>query len=302
MIHRIHKQLKDFTPYTYHSVIMSIISPRSYSYVVNRLRNFFLKRGFLEVHTQNRLSILAACEDPTTISTFFYLNNKWPLPQTGQMWLEWEMLNDPRPAGYFCVSTSYRQEPRPIPGRHEMIFPMFEFEQHGGVEELRQMECELLRYLGYGTEHQLIFNESNYSTVASAYETKDVTSDHENRLYTDHGSVFFLRNFPEYTSPFWNMARNEDGTAKKIDVILSGQETIGSAERCCDKDEMRHRFNTISGGEYSRLLYNTFGKDRVDKELNDFLRLPFIRRSGGGIGLTRLIRSLSMEGLMPKQS
>ena len=83
----------------------------------------------MEVHTQNRLSILATCEDPSTISTYSYAGQVWPLPQTGQMWLEYEMLKHPnRAPGYFCVSTSYRNEADPIPGRHDLIFPMFEFE------------------------------------------------------------------------------------------------------------------------------------------------------------------------------
>ncbi len=42
----------------------------------------------IENMTQSRLSILAACEDPTTISTYNYAGEVWPLPQTGQMWLE----------------------------------------------------------------------------------------------------------------------------------------------------------------------------------------------------------------------
>ncbi len=40
------------------------------------------------------------------------------------------------------------------------------------------------------------------------------------------------------------MARNDDGnTAKKMDVILGGMETIGSAERSCDVDMMRDTFH-----------------------------------------------------------
>ena len=65
----------------------------AFSYAVNLLRNFFLARGFVEVHTQDRLSILAACEDPTTVATYEYEGAVWPLPQTGQMWLEYELLN-----------------------------------------------------------------------------------------------------------------------------------------------------------------------------------------------------------------
>ncbi len=48
------------------------------------------------------------------------------------------------------------------------------------------------------------------------------------------------------------MARNDDGnTAKKMDVILGGMETIGSAERSCDVDMMRDTFHSITDGAYS---------------------------------------------------
>ena len=64
----------------------------------------FLKKGFVEVHTQNALSILAACEDPETVSKYDYQGNVWPLPQTGQMWLEDVLLNDPDNKGLLhCI-------------------------------------------------------------------------------------------------------------------------------------------------------------------------------------------------------
>ena len=75
--------------------------------------------------------------------------------------------------------------------------------------------------------------------------------------------------------------------ANKIDVILSGQETIGSAERSCSADEMRHDFYSVSNGLYAKLLFNKFGKDRVVSELEEFLSYDFFPRSGGGIGVTR---------------
>ena len=64
-----------------------IINPKKYTDIAAALRSFFLNKDFLEVHTQNRLSILAACEDPTTVATYDYAGEIWPLPQTGQMWL-----------------------------------------------------------------------------------------------------------------------------------------------------------------------------------------------------------------------
>lgn len=277
-----------------------IIKSKHFHYVVNMLREFFIHKGFVECHTQNRLSILAACEDPTTIRTFDYNNKVYPLPQTGQMWLEYELLKDSSVNGYFCVSTSFRYEPNPIPGRHALIFPMFEFELKGNMDELEKLEKELLVHLGY--DDICIFGEGNYEDVAKIYDTKDISHDVEQKIYKDNGPVFFLKNFPEYTSPFWNMKRNQNNlTANKIDVILSGMETIGSAERSCDVDDMLHRFKHISNGMYAKILYDQFGTTRVDGEMNDFLSNVFIERSGGGIGITRLISSMLKEGLIPPE-
>jgi aspartyl/asparaginyl-tRNA synthetase len=277
-----------------------IINTKQFHYVVNTLRTFFVNQGFLECHTQNRLSILAACEDPSTLRTFEYNGKIYPLPQTGQMWLEYELLTNPEPPGYFCVSTSYRYEPNPVPGRHALIFPMFEFEMKGGMEELEKLERKLLCFLGY--DKKIKFAEGNYVDVCEKYDTKDVDHEVEQKLNEDYGCVFFLKNFPEYTSPFWNMHRPFGGdTSNKIDVILSGMETIGSAERSCDVEDMYQRFNTISNGEYAQILYDKFGKERVQAELDEFLQHHFFKRSGGGIGLTRLISSMVKEGLIPKE-
>jgi len=81
-------------------------------------------------------------------------------------------------------------------------------------------------------------------------------------------------------------------TANKIDVILSGMETIGSAERSCDVDNMLNRFKHISNGMYAKILYEQFGTKRVDGEMNEFFSNVFIERSGGGIKITRLISSI----------
>ena len=274
-----------------------IIPPCEFSTVIQKLRDFFLKKGFVEVHTQNRLSILAACEDPTTIQTYDYAGKKWPLPQTGQMWLEYELLKNPSVPGYFCVSTSYRNEPNPVPGRHNLIFPMFEFEGKGTFENLLDTERELLEYLGYGKAESI--PSDDYVNIAKKYNTRDLEHEHENKIYTDYGNAFLLTNFPIYTSPFWNMKYDsKENHSKKCDVIMSGQETIGSAERSCDPKDMKHLFDTISNGMYAKTLYNLFDKTRVDTEMAEFLKFDFFPRWGGGIGVTRLINSMKKENLM----
>ena len=262
----------------------SLIDPRKYSNAVDLLRSFFLSKGFLEVHTQNRLSILAACEDPETVAIYNYGGNVWPLPQTGQMWLEHELLTNPEESGFFCVSTSYRAEPNPVPGRHETIFPMFEFEMKGGVDDLKAMEIELCEHLGLSLEPDKI---KKYDSWADDYKVKELDHGHEAAIGRG-----MITDFPEWTSPFWNMSRNNDGTSRKIDVILNGMETIGSAERSTDKAQMRETFHTISDGGYAALLYRKFGEERVENELDEFLKFDFFPRSGGGIGVTRLISAL----------
>lgn len=265
-----------------------LIDPQNYTFTVNKLRNFFLDKGFSEVHTQNRLSILAACEDPFNVATYNYAGQVWPLPQTGQMWLEHELLSRPESKGFFCISTSYRQEPNAIPGRHDIIFPMFEFEFPGTIVDLKKMEYELCKYLGFDS-----ITEKTYKEWQDHFKVQgELESSHEESMYNNFGSCM-ITDFPEFTSPFWNMSRYEDGVhSKKIDVILGGMETIGSAERSTNVDQMRDTFHTITNGEYSQLLYKLFGKDRVEAELERFLSFDFFPRVGGGIGMTRMIKAL----------
>jgi aspartyl/asparaginyl-tRNA synthetase len=261
----------------------------AFSEIVNKLRQFCLDKNFIEVNTQDRLSILAACEDPDTVATYEYAGNVWPLPQTGQMWLEYELLTRPQLAGVFCVSTSYRNEQNPVPGRHKLIFPMFEYELKGGIKDLEAFNTELLEYLGFGESSS--FTYKTYDELKAHYETEELTHAHENRMEKDFSPIVFCGDFPTYTSPFWNMKKNGDSHAHKIDVIMYGDETIGSAERSTNPIAMKESFYTISNGKYAEKLFQLFGKDRVERELNDFLKLDFFPRSGGGIGLTRMINA-----------
>lgn len=273
-----------------------IIDSEKFNKVINKLRSFFLSKNFIEVHTQNRLSILAACEDPFNVQTFQYAGKVWPLVQTGQMWLEYEILSKPDVAGYFCITTSYRMEPNPVPGRHDIIFPMFEFEFKGDINELVELQKELLVHLGYNNSN---FYENDYKVIAKEFGTVELEHEHEEKLYTDKSPVAFIKNFPEFTSPFWNMRRNpNDDTSYKVDVILSGMETFGSAEREVDKDVMRAKFESIMEGSYKNKLFELFGEERTRAELDEYLELNFIKRSGCGIGVTRLIKSMEKEGLL----
>jgi len=264
---------------------------KTYDVVVNKMREYFRSKGFLEVPVQSRLSILAACEDPQTVASFGYEGSIWPLPQTGQMWLEYELLKNPDWNGCYCISTSYREEKNPIPGRHDKIFPMFEFESKGSINDLRKLNKGLLDHLEIPAPEIL-----KYDAVCEKYGVDILETEHETALWEDVGDSISLEYFPRRTDPFWNMKRNEGdpNLYNKIDVLLYGMETIGSAERATNVQQMREDFYTISNGEYAQLLFKQFGKERVVKELEEYFSHAMIPRFGGGIGLTRMGRAYNL--------
>jgi len=180
---------------------------------------------------------------------------------------------------------------------------MFEFESKGGQKEMINLEKDLLEHIGFdkvgGTIDVPEYPEVEYRDMMKKYNAVDLEHEHEQQMEKDYGPVLFLKNFPYHTSPFWNMKKEGD-TASKIDIIVHGIETIGSAERSCDKDEMRNQFLTISDGGYANLLFDKFGYKRVNYELDAFLDHDFFPRFGGGIGVTRMIRAMEMSDLTNK--
>lgn len=281
--------------------MIGYVDTLDFDQVWEKIYDFFKnKKGFRNCHGQSRFSIMAACEDPSTITTMEYAGQVWPLPQTTQMHLEWELMNRPEENGFFSMCSSYRNEPNPIPGRHNLCFPLLDFETKGDMQTLIQLESELLEHLGYkGPFPQIDYDDALRRYGLDPSKGDELEHEHEERLCEELGPVVFLKNFPKHTSPFWNMALHPGGEhAYKVDVILSGQETFGSAQRSSNVKEMRDMFHTISDGEYANILYKEFSKERVENELEEFLALPFIPRCGGGIGITRLIRSMKKEGLM----
>jgi aspartyl/asparaginyl-tRNA synthetase len=274
-----------------------------YSELVQKMREFFLKKNFIEVPDGIRLSILAACENPHSIVPYCLTDEngeqiKYPLQQTNQMVLEEQLLQNPEWDGVFCVTTSYRDEKKPIEGRHKKVFKMVEFESKGTIKDLIKLESELLQYLGFDSPIEV-----NYDDVCDEYGGVEILEDeHETKMWNEKGPVISLQNFPLRTNPFWNMKEGENGTFNKVDVILYGQETFGSAERSCDPDRMREMFYTIEDGKYAGKLFELFGRERVEQELEEFLSHKFFSRVGGGIGMSRLLRAYELMMESKKES
>jgi len=266
-----------------------------YNELIQKMRNFFLIKGFTEIPDGIRLAILAACENPHSIMTYNITDEKgesvtYPLQQTNQMVLEEVLLENPELEGVFCITTSYRDEKNPIPSRHKKVFKMVEFEMKGNMKDLVKFQSELLEYLGFDSPVEV-----NYEDVCEEYGGVSILEDeHESRMWKEKGSVISLQNFPRRTNPFWNMLGQGNGIFNKVDVILYGQETFGSAERSCNVNEMREMFYTIEDGKYSEKLFELFSKERVEEELEEFLKHNFIPRVGCGIGFSRLLRAYKL--------
>jgi hypothetical protein len=73
------------------------------------------------------------------------------------------------------------------------LFPLFEFEIKGGLDELIELEMELLEFLGFGKRST--YGSGDYLDIAEKYNTKFIEHEQEQKIYKDFGSAFFLKNF-----------------------------------------------------------------------------------------------------------
>lgn len=265
------------------------VDPREFHYIIGKFRTFFLERGYIEVYTQNRVTVLAACEQPENVVTYRLRGEKFPLPQTNQMHLEDLLLDHPDLGKIFTVSTSTRAEIDPLPGRHNTVFPLFEFEALGDAEGLPETLTALVRHLGYEGRITTV----NYGKACKELGATTIGAKEEIELCRRYDGVVLLTGFPP-SETFFNMR-----PGCKHDLLLPGVgEAVGSAPRSCDRAEMRRGF----GGEYAESLYREFGKERVEKELNAYLGHKFLPRYGGGCGITRWLTWMRCAGLLPLPS
>lgn len=180
---------------------------------------------------------------------------------------------------------------------------MFEFVFGGALDDLAELLEDLLCAFGVSEQHMA---RMTYAQAAERFDTgevvdrKEVTHAAEEAMYTDGGlQACLVTDFPERTSPFWNMARDpQTGLARKIDVVMA-QQVMGGAQCSRSPEEMRRLFETMQGGLYAETLRERCGKQFVDQELDDYLALPVhIVRSGCGVGLARLVQSLQRMQLL----
>ena len=261
------------------------INMRDYSEVVRRVRQFFEEKGWYEVFNQSRLSILSASMDPNTIVTYNFAGQVWPLPQSGQLWLEYELLSHPEAPGVFCLSSSY----------NDGASPLVEFETRGSMKELLVLETQLLEHLGFDVKELFVHNEC---VLEENLPKEGGVGSDEGTCDGTVADVIF-NNVPNSLLPFWNMKQGTDSYTGNMEVvILHGKETIRSAARATNKEEMRNLFCNTRDGDYAKSLFSKFTKERVLEELDKYLQYDMVDRCGGEIGVTALIRAMNQSNIL----
>lgn len=312
------------------------VTPREYSIVKNAINDYArITLGLTEMPPVPTLGLarLAACEDPDTIVSVKLPKNDvvdgdemedFPLPQTGQMAMEYLMMRYPYHNGFYTNTVSWRNELHPTPGRHRRQFNMFEMEWWTDMGGMIDVQSDLFKKLGLKPPSDELlsalpeafqprtkggFPEAEYLDIAKHYGVKELENEHEMALWKDFGSpVFFITHFPDFSNPYWNMAAHptRKGIMLKTDGILCGIESTGGAQRENDVN-MYERFLTQSEGQYRQKLYDKAGgQEVIDTEINDYLTLvkefnartdilSKRPRSGFGSGLERIVRALKLS-------
>lgn len=202
------------------------------------------------------------------------------------------------PKGYFAHNTSTRDEYKAGDGRREFKFPLTEFEfinetEESGFDELALFLSKLITHLGFSPPEMVYYEDECYHLG-----TEFIGDEEEQALCEKYGSVVLLGKFPLRTDPYWNMRHAGCDIYDKIDVIIHGFESIGSAVRSCNVREMRTNICLQDEGNYLRTMYEYFGKERVDTEIEEYFDYDFIPRCGGGLGMSRIIRGMKIEGIL----
>ncbi len=263
-----------------------------YNAMVRSLRSFFQdKKGFIEVPAQSRPSIFAT-QTAESIGQFAVNNIPFPLPQSNLLCLDYEMLKNPEWKGVYSISTRYQDDSTP---EQESTCPIFEFCVPGNCNDLKRFHDELLLFLGFEQSIPLLYEE-----VCKKYETQSLQAYHKATLAQEISAVITLEDFPSRTFPFWNTKYAGNGVYHKSETLLHGISVITSQEQETNGEKLREGFFSLNQGKYAQSLVARFGKERVNRDLEEYLSLPMLDRFASTIDLSKLANALEMAGIFKK--
>ena len=281
------------------------VAPRRFSFLFGAITEA-LGEGYL-LWQPTEPSYLAACEDPQNLLQFIEesTGRVFPLEQTNQMWLEYMIMlmaaDGEIEAGEGLISlTKSRRDEKNTAQRHpariiNKEFGMIEFEGLINFAEYLDTMERIVLALGFKERHTTRITYAEACIALHQDPETHILTDYDEKLLSEKvAPVVLLTHFPERTQPFFNMARsgkqlsNGEHTYLKADLIID-MECAGGAEREKEKPVQKARFYALPG--YADALFNKFG-EAVKEELDFYMSLNHITRSGCGIGLSRLSAAL----------
>jgi hypothetical protein len=266
------------------------VNPFFFHYVTNATRFFFLENGFIETYEQSNLSVINSCKHLNSCCLFDMYKFCHSLPQSNEIWLDYEITKYNNQTGFFCISTHYTNDSL---GIKNSIIPCLEFSIKGGMFELEKMLRSLLTSLGY--KNKCKFNTIMYKNILSTYNVTNITPSVYNKIAETDNGVIFIKNYTFNEDTFWNDFQ-ENEIYNKITILLDGKETITATQKSKSSEFMRNNFKNRS--DFNKLC-EIFGEYRVLGELEGYLELPFSDRCTGKINLINLIGSMHKESLIP---
>lgn len=239
---------------------------KKYSNLINMIRKFFNKQNFIEVHTQNKLSLLSACNEYKLMCTFNYGGYVWPLPQSSITLLYYDLLKYSHLPGIYTICTSYKNDPNYTKMMAENIFeadivsPLFEFITFGTYNDIYKTIIDLLEDLGFNNSKYKIIK---YGDVAKRRGVTIISPSDELNIGSTNADIVFLENIPILK---WGMKQ----TSK---VIVNKLEILSFSEHIKEPRDIIESFLTVDNGQLSDFLYSQFSKERIDDELYKFAKL-----------------------------
>lgn len=239
---------------------------KKYSNIINIIRKFFNKQNFIEIHTQNKLSLLCACDEYKLMCTFNYGGYVWPLPQSSLILLYYDLLKYSHLPGIYTICTSYKNDPNYTKSNADNVFeadivkPLFECITFGKYIDIYKTIIELFEELGFSNS---TYKFLKYTDIAKRRGVKIVSLNDELEISSDIMDIVFLENIPTLK---WGMKQ----TSK---VIVNKLEILTFSEHLKEPHDIIESFLTVDNGQLSEYLFSQFSKERIEDELYKFAEL-----------------------------
>jgi hypothetical protein len=267
------------------------INPFTYSYVANAIRFFFLDNDYIESYEQNKLSNLNSCNDIFNACLYDMFNFCYSLPQSNELWLDYQIMKYHNEKGFFSYSTVYTND---IHGINNNIEQIVDFSLCGGMYELEKIVRNLLDTIGL--KNIFNFKTYEYTNLLKELNINELKEIDYDKILCDEKTIFFIKNFQKNENIKWNDFYDTNNKYyNKIIIVCCGKVLISCGQKSESVDQMREKY--LNKKDFKKKC-EFFHEERVIDELNSYLDMPFKKRCTGSIHLKNLMNLLISEDLV----